>query len=74
MERLMEMDLTPDMPEADYLKVLATLVETYEAKHYPIGLPAPIEVIKIRMVDMGSVVRTRSHSLVPEVAFQSSEP
>ena len=52
-ERLMEMDLAPDTPEADRFEVLVTLVETYEAKHYPIGLPDPIEAIKIRMGDMG---------------------
>ncbi len=52
-ERLMEMDLTPDTPEGDRFEVLVTLVEAYEAKHHPIGLPDPIEAIKVRMEDMG---------------------
>jgi HTH-type transcriptional regulator/antitoxin HigA len=33
------MDAAPDTPESEELDRLATLVETYEAKHYPIGLP-----------------------------------
>jgi HTH-type transcriptional regulator/antitoxin HigA len=52
-ERLMEMDLEPDTPEGDRFDVLVTLVEAYEAKYYPMGLPDPIEAIKIRMEDLG---------------------
>ena len=51
-ERLMESEVEPDTPAGDRLEVLVTLVEAYEAKHYPIGLPDPIEAIKIRMEDM----------------------
>ena len=51
-ERLMESEVEPDTPEGDRLEVLVTLVEAYEAKHYPIGLPDPIEAIKIRMEDL----------------------
>jgi HTH-type transcriptional regulator/antitoxin HigA len=36
-------------PEADELSVLADLVEAYEAKHYPIELPTPVEAILFRM-------------------------
>jgi HTH-type transcriptional regulator/antitoxin HigA len=50
--RLMEIDLKPDTPEGNRLEVLVTLVEAYEAKHHPIGLPDPIEAIKIRMEDL----------------------
>lgn len=31
-------------PAADKLEVLVTLVDAYEAKHHPIGLPDPIDV------------------------------
>jgi HTH-type transcriptional regulator/antitoxin HigA len=48
----MEIDIGPDTPEGDRLEVLVTLVEAYEAKHYPMGLPDPIEAIKIRMEDL----------------------
>jgi len=30
-------------PEGDRLDVLVTLIKAYEAKHYPIGLPDPVE-------------------------------
>ena len=42
-----------DTLEADELDLLATLVETYEMKYYPIAPPDPIDAIKIRMEQMG---------------------
>lgn len=36
-------------PQGQRLDVLATLVEAYEAKHYPLDLPDPVEAIKFRM-------------------------
>ncbi len=36
-------------PEGDRLDLLATLVDAYEAQHYPIDPPDPIEAIKFRM-------------------------
>lgn len=36
-------------PEGDRLDVLVTLVETYEAKHFPVDLPDPVEAIKYMM-------------------------
>jgi HTH-type transcriptional regulator/antitoxin HigA len=38
-------DAAPGTPEADRLEVLVTLVEAYEAEHYPIPAPDPIELI-----------------------------
>ena len=40
-------------PQGQRLDVLATLVEAYEAKHYPLDLPDPVEAIKFRMEQMG---------------------
>lgn len=40
-------------PEGDRLDVLVTLVEAYEAKHFPVDLPDPVEVIKFRMEQTG---------------------
>jgi len=37
----------------DRLDVLATLIEAYEAEHYPMDPPDPIEAIKFRMEQMG---------------------
>jgi HTH-type transcriptional regulator / antitoxin HigA len=46
-ERLM--DARRGTPEGDRLDVLVTLVEAWEAKHYRIDLPDPIEAIKYHM-------------------------
>ena len=43
------MTAAPDTPEGDRLDLLATLVEAYESKHYPMDMPNPIEAIKFRM-------------------------
>ncbi len=43
----------PGSVESDRFEVLLTLVEAYEAKHYPIDLPDPIEAIKFRMEQAG---------------------
>lgn len=40
-------------PEGDFLEVMLLLIEAYEAKHYPIDLPDPIEAIKFKMEQEG---------------------
>ncbi len=40
-------------PEGDRLDVLATLIEVYEAKHYPMDPPDPVEAIRFRMEQLG---------------------
>jgi HTH-type transcriptional regulator / antitoxin HigA len=40
-------------PAGDRLDVLATLVDAYEAAHYPMDPPDPIEAIKFRMQQQG---------------------
>jgi HTH-type transcriptional regulator/antitoxin HigA len=40
-------------PKGDRLDVLVTLVEAYEAKHYPMDPPDPIEAIRFRMEQQG---------------------
>jgi HTH-type transcriptional regulator/antitoxin HigA len=47
------MDAKPDTKRGDELDVLTTLVEAYEAKHYAICPPDPIEAIKFRMDQLG---------------------
>lgn len=46
-------DAPAGTPESDELDVLATLVEVYEERHYPIAPPHPIEAIKFRMEQAG---------------------
>ncbi len=50
---LMEADPDPGTRAGDRLDILATLVQAYEAKHFPIGAPDPIEAIKFRMEQSG---------------------
>jgi HTH-type transcriptional regulator / antitoxin HigA len=40
-------------PKGDRLDVLATLIDAYEAEHYPMEPPDPIEAIKFRMEQQG---------------------
>ena len=47
------MNAEPDTPEGDRLDMLVTLVEAYEAKHYPIAGPDPIAAILHRMEALG---------------------
>jgi HTH-type transcriptional regulator / antitoxin HigA len=43
------MDAVPGTPEGDRLDVLVTLIEAYEARHWDIDRPDPIEAIRVRM-------------------------
>jgi HTH-type transcriptional regulator/antitoxin HigA len=61
------MDAKAGTPEADELELLATLVEMYEDKHYPMDLPDPIEAIKFRMEQLG----LNQQSLVPFIGSRS---
>ena len=51
-EKLMEIS-NPTQAQEDELELLGVLVANYEDKHYPIGLPDPIEAIKFRMDQEG---------------------
>ncbi|MGO4746746.1 helix-turn-helix domain-containing protein [Serratia quinivorans] len=43
----------PGTPEFDFMEIMVLLIEAYEAKHYPIDPPDPIEAIKFRMEQSG---------------------
>src|SRR5712691_2469086 len=47
------MDAELGTPEGDQLDVLVTLVEAYEAKHYPIAAPDPVAAIVHHMEALG---------------------
>ena len=47
----------PDTVEGEKLDILVTLVEAYEAKHFPMGLPDPVEAIKFEMERKGLTVK-----------------
>lgn len=40
-------------PEGDRLDVLATLIDAWEASHYPMDPPDPIDAIRFRMEQQG---------------------
>lgn len=46
-------DAPEGSPEADKLEVLAMLVEKYEAEHYPIPAPEPIDFLNYAMESRG---------------------
>ena len=54
-------------PESDEADTLATLIDAYEEAHFPIGLPHPIEAIKIRMSELG----LKNKDLVPIIGYDS---
>lgn len=56
-------------PEGDELDVLATLVERYELKHYPIDSSTPLEMLKFSMeqndrtqADLAALLGSRSRA------------
>ncbi len=53
----------PGTEDGDRFEVLATLVEAYEAKRFPIEAPDPIEAIRFRMEQGGLSVK----DLVPSI-------
>jgi HTH-type transcriptional regulator/antitoxin HigA len=55
-------------PEGDRLDVLVTLVEAWEAKHYPLDLPDPVEAIKYHMESRGLTPR----DLIPYIGSQNN--
>ncbi|HEY7297654.1 MAG TPA: transcriptional regulator [Xanthobacteraceae bacterium] len=54
-------------PEGDRLDVLVTLVEAWEAKHYPLELPDPVEAIKYHMEQQGLAAR----DLIPYIGSRN---
>jgi HTH-type transcriptional regulator / antitoxin HigA len=54
-------------PEGDRLDVLVTLVEAWEAKHYALDLPDPVEAIKYHMDQKGLAAR----DLVPFIGSRN---
>lgn len=47
-------DTTPtDNPDYIELVVLSNLVADYDEEHYPIGIPSLIDVLKLRMYELG---------------------
>lgn len=54
---LVDADPAPGTPAGDRLDILATLLQAYEARHFPIDAPDPVEAIKFRMEQSGLSVK-----------------
>jgi len=52
-EQYFEVEPQPGSPEADRFDLLALVIADYEAKHWAIDPPDPIEAIKYRMEQAG---------------------
>lgn len=50
-------------PEGNFLEVMILLIEKYEAEHYPIAPPDPIEAIKFRMDQQGLTAKDISPAI-----------
>ncbi len=50
---LVQEDAREDDPLRMELQLLGNLVADYDEEHYPVGTPSLIEVIKLRMYEMG---------------------
>lgn len=46
-------DAEPGTPDGDRVDVLVTLIEAYEAKHFPISAPDPIAAIEFMLEQKG---------------------
>ena len=57
----------PNTPLGDELDILTTLIERYEAHHYHINTPDPIEAIKFRMEQEGLMQK----DLIPYIGSKS---
>jgi HTH-type transcriptional regulator/antitoxin HigA len=55
--QLMADDPVSGTPEGDRLDILATLVQAYEARQFPIDAPDPVEAIRFRMEQNGLSVK-----------------
>lgn len=54
---LTDRDPAPGTPQGDRLDVLTTLIQAYEARHFPIDALDPVEPIKFRMERQGLSVK-----------------
>ena len=68
-ERLLSLDPAPGTTEADLAELFTTLVQAYEAKHFPIGIPDALTAIQFRteqqnlsQSDLASYLGSRSRA------------
>lgn len=86
MKRINELlkEVNDDTPEEDVrsveLVLLSNLVADYEEQHYPISKPTLVEVLKLRMYEMGlsqsalAALLEMNQSKISEIISGKSEP
>lgn len=60
-------DATPGTPRGDEAEVLATLVQLYEEKHFPVDLPSPLAAVRFRMEQQN----LKAKDLIPYIGSAS---
>ena len=75
------MGAAPDTPEGDWLDVLVTLVESYEARRWPVEAPDPVAMIEhameargYRQKDLATVIGSQPHALRSAESPTASDP
>jgi HTH-type transcriptional regulator/antitoxin HigA len=53
LDQLLELDPAPGSPQADELQLLALVIEIYEQRRWPVGLPDPVDAILFVMDQRG---------------------
>ena len=63
------MGADPDTPDGDWLEVLVTLVDAYEARRWPVEAPDPVAMIEhameargYRQKDLAAVIGSQPHA------------
>lgn len=80
LEELVDDHTSPTDARALELDILVDMVEEYEDAHYPIGVPQLVDVIKLRMYEMGLTQKKLaemlrvSQSRISEYLSGKSEP
>lgn len=67
LDALMDIDPAEGSPEADELDVLVLLIERYEATHFPVEMPSPVDAILFRMEQQG----LKNKDLIPFIGHAS---
>ena len=75
------MGSAPNTPDGDALEILATLVEAYEAKHWPMEAPDPVSMIEhvmeargLRQRDLASLIGSPAPCVGCPQSTTSSDP
>jgi HTH-type transcriptional regulator/antitoxin HigA len=66
---LFENEPEPGTPEGDYFDIMITLIEAYEARHFPLDLPNPIDAIRFGWSSPGCRQPISLPQLAGQIAF-----